>query len=1512
MKNKAVLIDVLANDTDANGNNTIVPRSVKVERPPRTGVTDVLQNGQVRYRPKARFVGTDSFIYTVKDNRRAESNRARVTITVQPANVPPVANNDSAATAANTPVTINVVANDTDANSNLAPATVAIVSNPANGTVVNNANGTVTYSPAPGAGFFGIDTFTYNVKDTQGATSNTATVTVGINAAPVANAGPDANAVTAQPVTLDGSASSDPNVGDTITFLWRFVKVPLGSGLTNAGIVNPTSAAPHFTPDVDGAYELELTVTDPGTLSDTDTVVITAATPNVAPNADAGPNQNANVLTTVDLNGSGSNDPDNRPNPLTYKWSFAQKPLGSTATIFDDTAAQTSFTPDKIGLYRLTLMVSDGDLSDSDDVDINVTQVNVAPNANAGADSVVQLAPPGQTATLDGSASNDPDNYPNPLTYHWIFVSQPAGSALANGDIVDASTATVSFTPVVPGVYLLRLDVDDGADTDFDEVMVKANAAPVPVDDPSYSIDEDKPLTVVSLLGVLANDTDANNDTLIAALNSPPSNAAPGSFTLNPDGSFGYTPKTDFNGTDSYTYHARDGAIADPKAADSNVATVTITVNPVNDAPKAVNDTYSVNEDNPLTGASVLANDTDVEHDPLTAVLNTGPTNAQSFTLNTDGTFSYTPNLNFFGTDTFTYHANDGNSINPVSNVATVTINVNAVNDAPSFTAGGDRVVNEDAGLQSGAWAAGISSGPANESGQTLTFQVSNNNNGLFSTQPAILASGVLTFTPAFNANGSATVMVTLQDSGDTANGGVNTSAAQGFTITVNPVNDPPLVTPPAAYAAHTHIGINVPDGATDLLDGSTITDADGPGATPFSITATGPFASANGGSVTIAGDGSFSYNPPAGFTGNDTFTYQICDSGVPGSLCTNATATVAVSGPRVWFVDNSESAGDGRLSNPFNTLMAADSAANAAGDRIFVSTGNSTYTGGFVMLTNQRLVGQGVVDSNFDTALGISPPANSVARPGINGPRPTINGTIALATGVTARGFNVSNTSATGVSGSGATGLTVNQVSVTTTTGTAVNLANASGTVSFTSVSANGAANGIVLNNTTGSFTVTGTGSAGSGGTIRNGGTGISLTSAQNVSLTRMQLNDFSDFAIRGSTVVNFTMDNTVINGVNGNNAVADEGSVRFTELTGAATISSSNISGGFEDNFKLVNTTGTLNRITFTNTTIGANSTTDGNDGINFETLNSAAIMATVQNCTFTASRGDLFQFNSNASSGATDDLIFNNNALSNNHPSIATGGGGTSIFSNGTKNFAFHIEGNSFRDALGHNVLLAKVGGTGIYSGTFSNNTIGAVGVANSGSLEGSGLKIQTVGGGPAGTGGMTVAVTGNTVRQYNNDGILFQAGGGAPGDGTGFFNVTATGNVIGPLGTNIAAAQGVGIRVTSGTSPASGPNPADSFQTCAQLGGAGALKNTLTGSGIAGSDSDYRVRQRFNTTVRLPGYGGAAGDQPAVANFIDGNNTVTLPLPAGTADADINDTPPTGGGFVGGAVCTQPAT
>src|SRR5207245_725233 len=150
----------------------------------------------------------------------------------------------------------------------------------------------------------------------------------------------------------------------------------------------------------------------------------------------------------------------------------------------------------------------------------------------------------------------------------------------------------------------------------------------------------------------------------------------PCALPINADGSLVYMPALNFNGTDSFTYKASDGQ------AQSGVATVTITVTPLNDAPVAANDdTYTTPEDTQLTVSApgVLANDSDVDGDPLSAILVSNPTHG-TLTLNSDGSFSYMPALNFNGTDSFTYKASDGQA---QSGVATVTITVTPVNDAP-------------------------------------------------------------------------------------------------------------------------------------------------------------------------------------------------------------------------------------------------------------------------------------------------------------------------------------------------------------------------------------------------------------------------------------------------------------------------------------------------------------------------------------------------------------------------------------------------------------------------------------------------------------------------------------------------------------------------------------------------------------------------------------------------------------------------------------------------------------
>ena len=274
-----------------------------------------------------------------------------------------------------------------------------------------------------------------------------------------------------------------------------------------------------------------------------------------------------------------------------------------------------------------------------------------------------------------------------------------------------------------------------------------------------------------------------------------------------------FTPPADFFGAASIEMTTDDLGNTGTGGPQSDTDTVAITVNAVNDAPSFTpggDDT--VNEDaGPQTVAgwatAISAGPANESSQVLTFVV-TGNDNPGLFSAGpaidpTTGDLTYTPAADANGSATImVVLQDDGGTANggqDTSSTETFTITVNAVNDAPTFTPGADDTVNEDAGAQTVAgWATAISVGPADESGQTLTFVVTGNDNpGLFSAGPAIdPTTGDLTYTPAADANGSATIMVVLQDDGGTANGGQDTSATETFTITVNAVNDAPSFTP--------------------------------------------------------------------------------------------------------------------------------------------------------------------------------------------------------------------------------------------------------------------------------------------------------------------------------------------------------------------------------------------------------------------------------------------------------------------------------------------------------------------------------------------------------------------------------------------------------------------------------------------------------------------------------------------------------------------------------------------
>jgi large repetitive protein len=176
---------------------------------------------------------------------------------------------------------------------------------------------------------------------------------------------------------------------------------------------------------------------------------------------------------------------------------------------------------------------------------------------------------------------------------------------------------------------------------------------------------------------VLTNDSDPDGASLTAILVAGPSH---GTLTLNANGTFAYAPTANYNGPDSFTYRASDGALT------SVITTVNLTVTPMNDAPVAVVDGFTVAEDGALAAEAtrnVLSNDTDPDTGTvLSAVLVAGPSNG-TLTLNANGTFAYTPTANYNGPDSFTYRASDGTL---TSAITTVNLTVTPVNDAPVIT----------------------------------------------------------------------------------------------------------------------------------------------------------------------------------------------------------------------------------------------------------------------------------------------------------------------------------------------------------------------------------------------------------------------------------------------------------------------------------------------------------------------------------------------------------------------------------------------------------------------------------------------------------------------------------------------------------------------------------------------------------------------------------------------------------------------------------------------------------
>ncbi len=403
-----------------------------------------------------------------------------------------------------------------------------------------------------------------------------------------------------------------------------------------------------------------------------------------------------------------------------------------------------NFHGNDVFTYRVT---NDAGFSAEASAFFEVGAKNDAPVANNGSASTNEDTPVGGTLT-----ASDVEN--DPLTFALVGQAKN-GTAVVNANGVYTYTPNPDFH----GADSFTFRANDGA-ADGNVATIAITVAPVndapTADDLDVAVDEDHELVIVLPVA------DVDGDALGIQIETPPAN---GSLTFDEQGNPVYVPHENFTGTDSFTYTAFDGALR------SNVATVFITVNPVNDAPVAVDDSATTDEDTPLGGTLLGA---DADNDPLAFVL-VDAARYGVVVVNPNGAYTYTPNPDFHGADSFSFQASDGLAS---SNVATVAITVAPVNDAPT-AADGSAATDEDTAFNGTLLGADVD-------GDALTFAlVGTAKNGTV----AVNANGSYTYAPNANYHGSDSFTFRASD-------GQAASNVATVTIAVNPVNDAPTLAP--------------------------------------------------------------------------------------------------------------------------------------------------------------------------------------------------------------------------------------------------------------------------------------------------------------------------------------------------------------------------------------------------------------------------------------------------------------------------------------------------------------------------------------------------------------------------------------------------------------------------------------------------------------------------------------------------------------------------------------------
>jgi VCBS repeat-containing protein len=668
---------VLTNDSDPEGD----PLSVILNVPPEYGTLTLAADGGFTYQPAADYIGADSFTYRLSDGT-SESDVATVQLAGLTFDDAPVTASDAYEVDEDSVLNVaapGVLANDVEDEGQ--PMTVSLDAGPQHGTVSLSANGAFEYRPA--ANFFGVDTFTYVASDGIHE-AGPKTVTLQVNNLPDAPLAGDDQFATAegQPLVVDATPrlsvrtvelaatalAWDPHRNLVYATDWTGRRVvPIDPFTGSVGTAIGVASGPGDTAITDdgrylyvgmrdllsvakidldsrtvvGQYFIGYNAEDIETLpGQPDAVVIDRARVGVSPRAAGAVIYDNGVARPIV--GSGGN--------RVVVSTDGTKVFGLGSELSEKGIARTRVDPQGLvfEFERNLNQFGGGDLK------YRNGRLYLANGLVVDANT---LLPVGQT-----SVGGDVVTVPG--TNRMVYLRQAAETMrIIDADtLADLDSVTVPGNPIVGG--------ESGVPFGTDGIAFIAEGK-------VYLVQSDR-ISGLTQRGVLANDVDADNQALTV---SPVELPEHGDLNLNADGTFEYQPEAGFAGVDRFTYQASDGALL------SSVATVTITVEAINDPPTAVGDGYVI----PLAGTldvaaenGVLVNDSDPEGDPLGAALVSPPSHGV-VELDTTGSFRYTPASGYFGPDSFTYKVSDGEF---ESAPATVALSI----DAPTITIGDHRL----------------------------------------------------------------------------------------------------------------------------------------------------------------------------------------------------------------------------------------------------------------------------------------------------------------------------------------------------------------------------------------------------------------------------------------------------------------------------------------------------------------------------------------------------------------------------------------------------------------------------------------------------------------------------------------------------------------------------------------------------------------------------------------------------------------------------------------------------